>query len=418
MRVSDLLMNNDYLTHLNSIKNKVNDLQTQISTGNNINKPSDSPVGTANLMSWNTELSQVSTYSSNINSGLGFLQDTTNTMQNIQSEVSNVMSDLTSLNNVANTGNMSSYADQINQALDTMVNLANSKSDGKYMFGGTDFSAAPFSLAGDGSSVQIQPNDISGVQKIRISQGTQQKINMTGSEVFGTIVSLNGSLDSGSAAGSTVSQNTTIYDTSGNPYTLSTTFTKTATNTYNMNYDIKDSGNTSIFSSAPAAKTVVFDPATGNIQSIDGQTPSSIHIKDSSKNLDFSLNPIGVSEKSGTSSLNFSANQTTDIFNTLIQIRDNLKNGVQPTDSQIQAVTDFNNRMLNNITNAGNIINQLTDSQDLLTNRQTQLNTTIANTQGLDLAKAIVDLQSQNNTLQMTYKLASTISNDTLLNYL
>ena len=418
MRVSDLLMNNDYLTHLNTIKNKVNDLQTQISTGNNINNPSDSPVGTANLLSWNTELSQVNTYSSNIDNGLSFMQDTTDTMQTIQSEITNTMSDLTSLNNVANTTNFNTYADKIDQTLSTIVNLANSKSGGKYIFGGTDFSAAPFKLASDGSSVQIQPNDISGVQNIRVSQGTLQKINMTGAEVFGTIVSLNGTVDSGSAAGSAVSQNTSVYDTSGNQYTLSTTFTKTAANTYDMTYDVKDSGGTSIFSSAPAAKSVVFDPSTGNIQSIDGQSPSSTHIKDSAKNIDFSLNTLGVTEKSGTSSLNFSANQKTDIFNTLIQIRDNLKNGVKPTDAQMQAVSDFNSRLLNNITSAGNTINHLTDSQDLLTNRQTQLNTTIANTQGLDLAKAIVDLQSQNNTLQMTYKLASTINTDSLLNYL
>ncbi len=418
MRISDILMSNEYLNNLSTVKNKVNNLQTQIATGTKINNPSDSPIGTANLLNWNNQLNQVSTYSSNIDSGLSFLQDTTNTMQNVQSEVTNVLTDLTSINNVANNTNLSSYSDRIDQALNTLVNLANSKSSGKYMFGGTDFSSAPFNLASDGSSVTVQPNDISGVQNIRVSQGTLQKINMTGTEVFGTIVSLNGNLDSGSAVGAAASQTTPVYDSSGNAYTLSTTFTKTAANTYDMTYDVTDSGGTSIFSSAPAAKSVVFDPATGNIQTIDGQSPSSFQIKDSTGKINFSFNSAGISEKSAASSLNFSANQQNDIFNTLIQIRDNLKNGIKPTDAQVKTVSDFNSRLLDNITNAGNIINHLTDSQDLLTNRQTQLNQSISNTQNVDLAKAITDLQNQNNTLQLTYKLASTINTDTLLNYL
>ncbi len=418
MRISDLLMSNDYLNNLSSVKNKVNNLQTQIATGSKINNPSDSPIGTANILNWNSQLNQVNTYSANIDSGLSFLQDTTNTMENMQSGVTNVLTDLTNLNNVANDPNLSSYADKIDQAITTLVNQANTKSDGKYMFGGTDFSSAPFNLASDGSSVTVQPNDISGVQNIRVSQGTMQKINMTGTEVFGTVVSMNGNIDSGTAVGGTVSQTTTVYDTSGNPYTFNTTFTKTATDAYNMTYDVTDSGGTSVFSSAPAAKSVVFDPATGNIQSIDGKSPASIQIKDSTGKINFSLNTIGITEKSGSSSVNYSANQQNDIFNTLIQIRDNLKNGIKPTEAQVNAVTDFNSRLLSNITSAGNIINHLTDSQDLLTNRQTQLNTSIANTQNVDLAQAITDLQNQSNTLQLTYKLASTINSDTLLNYL
>ncbi len=418
MRISDIMMSTDYLNNLNTVKSNVNTLQTQIATGIKISSPSDSPVGTANLLGWNTQLNQVNTYSDNINNGLSFLQDTTNTMQNIQSEITNVMSDLTSVNNVANSTNLNSYSEQIDQILNTVVNLANSQSGGKYVFGGTDFSSAPFSLSSDGSSVQVQPNNISGVQNIRISQGILQKINMTGTEVFGTIVSLNGNIDSGTSVGGTASQNTTVYDTSGNAYTLTTTYTKTAADTYNMTYDVTDSGGSSIFSSPPAAKSVVFDPTTGSVQSIDGQPASSIQIKDSSKGIDFSLNTLGVGEKSAATSLNFSANQKNDIFNTLIQIRDELKNGTKPTADQVNTVSDFNTRLINNISTAGNIINQLTDSQDLLTNRQTQLTTNIANTQNVDVAKAIVDLQNQNNNLQMTYRLASIINTDSLLNYL
>lgn len=418
MRISDLLMSSDYLNNLSKVKENVTNLQNLIATGTKINSPSDSPVGTANLLGWNNQLSQTQTYSGNIDSGLSFLQNTTDTMDSIQNNITTVLTKLTQVQNVANTTNLNSYADQVDQILNSLVNQANTNVDGKYIFGGTDFSAAPFSLASDGSSVQVAPNDISGTQSIRTSQSTTQKINMTGTEIFGTIVKLDGTIDSGTAVGGSVTKNTNVYDSSGNQYTLNTTFTKTAANTYDMTYDVVDGGGTSIFSSPPAAKSVVFDSTSGNIKTVNGQPASDIHIKDTTKKIDFSLNFLGVAEKSSATTLAYSANQKNDIFNTLIQIRDTLKSGKTPTADQVQAVSDFNSRLLDNITKAGNITNQLTDSQDLLSNRQTQLNTMISNEQGVDLAKAITDLQNQNNTLQLTYKIASSTVTDSLLNYL
>jgi flagellar hook-associated protein 3 FlgL len=418
MRISDSIFNTDYLNNLNTIKNNVTTLQNQLATGNKIQQPSDSPSGTSELLSWNSQLDQMTTYSSNIDSATSFVTDTTNAMQSIQNEITTDLTQLTSVNSatVSNT-DLTNYANKMNQSLQTILDLANSQSDGKYVFGGTDFASAPYSLSPGNSSVGVN-TDVSGSQSIRTSQNVLQKINMSGSEVFGTILSQNGNIDPTTAVGATVSDQTSVYDTSGAQYTFKTNYTKTTADTYSMTYDIVDGSGNTVLAQPPAPKSFVFNSANGSLQTVNGQTPAPIQINLPSKNIYFTFDPTGINENTGASSLSTSANQTTDIFNTLIAVRNNLQAGTKPTAAQIQAITDFNNRLLDNIAKAGNNTNQLSNSKTLLTNQQTQLQSMISNVQGVDVAKSVVDLQNQQNVLQDIYHMAAMVSSNSLLNYL
>ncbi len=418
MRISDLILSSDFVNNFTNAKSKVDDLQTQIATGNKIQKPSDSPDGTANLIGWNSQLEQLNTFSSNIDTASSFVQDTTSAMQSIQDQVTNVLTTLSGLNTTTGNANLNNYADQINQTIQMLLGLANTSSNGKYVFGGTDFSSEPFGYSADKTTVQVLPNDISGVQNIKTSQNISQQINMSGTEVFGTIVSGSGNIDSSTSIGSPVNSQTNIYDSLGNQYTFDVNYTKTAANTYSMTYDIKDSNGNSVLASAPAAKTVVFNAANGVMQTVDGQSPAQIHIKVPSQNIDFTFDPTSVKESNNTSTLTYSANQKTDIFNTLIAISNSLRAGNLPTQDQIKQVSDFNNRMLDNISKIGNTTNQLSNTKALIGNQQTQLNTLMSNTQSVDMAQAVMDLQNQQNLLQMSYKLAASVTAQSILNYM
>ncbi len=418
MRISDIILSSDYVNNLNTAKSKVNSLQNEIATGKKIMQPSDDPGGTSNIIQWNFQLNQMNTYSSNIDGGSSFIQDTTSAMQNVQSQVTDILTTLNSANNIDNMTNLSNIGDQVNQYLQTLISLANTESDGKYVFGGTDFSAPPYAMNSSNTAVQVQVGDVSGIQKITTSQNTQQQINLSGTDVFGTIVQQLGNIDSGTALNATVSSQTNIYDAQGNQYTFKVNYKKTAADTYSMTYDILDSGNTSVFSSPPAAQAMVFNSSTGVLQTVNGQPPEPIHIKVASKNIDFSFDPTTLSEKSGATSLNYSANQKTDIFNTLIAVVNQLKAGKTPDASLVQSVSSFNDRLNNNISKAGNIANQLTNTKNLLSSQQTQLNTMISNEQGVDVAQSIMDLQNQETLLQMIYKMAGMVSTQSLLNYL
>ncbi len=418
MRISDLLISGNYLSSINTAKSRIAQLQSQVATGNKINRPSDSPSGTAKILKLLNGIARSDSFSENIQNSLSFLDETSSALENVQSEVIKVLTNLTEINNVTNNGNLGSFSDQIDLSLQAILDSANRKYDGKFLFGGTDFSSDPYGLTSDSSAIEVKVNSVSGVQKVKLSQNIIQKINLTGTEVFGTIISQTGELDANNTPGDTSSSQLTIYDAQGNPYTLNAEYTKTSANTYTLNYDVADSGGTSIFSSPPSAKTITFNPDSGRLTSIDGSTSFDFNIKDSAHNIDFNFHLSGLKEKSPASALTLSANQTNDIFNTLIHIRDNLRLGIKPDEEEQQIVSDFNIRVLNKISAAGNIINQLTDTTDLLTNQKAGFEELLSKEQDTDVAKAIMDLQNQDYLLQATYKLASEFLPKSILDYL
>lgn len=416
-RISDLSFTNTYLNNLNVLKNQLSQLNIQISTGKKINKPSDSPTGTTQILRMNKQISQIDTFSNNIQNSLSFANETSFAMESIQSEVVNILTNLTSVQNAAYT-DLGSFADQVDLSLQSILNSANSEYDGKYLFSGTDQSGKPFGFTSDGKSLEVKLNDVSGVQKVRISSNILQKINMTGQEVFGTIITQSGSLDASHSVGDVVTDQQTIYNADGNQYTLNLSYTKTAANTYSLSYDVLDSSSVSIFSTPPASKTVVFDPTTGAIQSVDGKSSFSFNISDSTNKINFAINLNELGEKNSSDSVSLSANQNNDIFNTLIQIRDNLKNGIKPTDEQVQIVKDFNSNLVNKIAANGNVVKQLNDTSDLITNQQANIEELLSQKQDVDIAKAVTNLQNMNYVLEMNYKLASMFLPKSLLDYL
>ncbi len=418
MRITDLMISNDYLYNLTATKSKLNDLQTEIATGNKIQKPSDSPDGTVNIIGWNNRISQANTLMSNIDDGQSFVNDSTQAMQNIQDQITTVLSNLTQVQNATNSQNLNNFAQEIDSSLSLILDSANSKSNGKYIFGGTDNSSAPFGYSSDGKSIEVKGSNISGTQSIYISPDIKQQINFSGTDVFGTIVKGNGNIDSSTAVGQAVSGQTNVYDASGNQYTFKTSFTKTGADTYSFTYDVLDSNSNSVLVQVPAAQTFVFNSSTGNLQTVDGKTPSQIQVNVPSSNINFSFDPSALTEKSSSSSLSFNANQKTDIFNTLLTIGNNLNKGIKPTAEQVQAVNNFNSRLLDNISMSGNISDRLTNSKNLLNNQTLQLQGLVSDTQSVDVAKAVVNLQNQDALLQMAYKMAASVLPQSILNYL
>ena len=416
-RISDLSFTNTYLNNLNVLKNQLSQLNIQISTGKKINKPSDSPTGTTQILRMNKQISQIDTFSNNIQNSLSFANETSFAMESIQSEVVSILTNLTSVQNAANT-DLSSFADQVDLSLQSILNSSNSEYDGKYLFSGTDQSAKPFGYTSDNKYIEVKLNDVSGTQKVRISSNILQKINMTGQEIFGTTITQSGNLDTSHSTGDVVTNQQTIYNADGNQYTLNLSYTKTGSNTYSLSYDVLDSGSVSIFSTPPASKTIVFDPATGAIQSVDGESSFSFNVSDSTNKINFAINLNELGEKNSADSVSLSANQKNDIFNTLIQIRDNLKNGIKPTDEQVQIVKDFNSNLVNKIAANGNVVKQLNDTSDLITNQQANIEELLSQKQDVDIAKAVTSLQNMNYVLEMNYKLASMFLPKSLLDYL
>lgn len=418
MRISDALISANFVNSYNDLKSRMETLRAQIANGVKISKPSDSPDGAVKILRMNDNLSQSDSFKSNIQNSLAFIKESDFSLESIQNETLNVMTQVANLQNATEDYNLNSYADKIDLALKAVIDAANGNYEGKYLFGGTDYSSAPIGYSADGTTIEIKPNDVSGSNIVKVSSNVYQKINISGAELFATILSNDGNLDSSSAVGSVVNNSSSIYDAKGNAYTLNQTFTKTAANTYSLSYDILDSTSTTVFGTPPTAKTLVFDPASTLLKSVDGKTPSAFRIQVPSKKIDFQINPINVIEKNQAASISSSLNQKNDIFNELINISNNLRNSIRPTSEQEALLSNFNKHVLDKLALSGDTQNQLTNTDELLTNQQLVTKGLLANVQDIDAVQAMMDLQNQDNALQMSYKVSSMILPKSLLDYL
>jgi len=418
MRISDLMISQNYIGNTNKIKDRISTLNRQILSGNKIERPSDSPVGTSRLMRISDQSGQVDTYKSNITNSLSFLDETIFAMESIQSEVQNIITKLTDVQNPINQTNLDLYADMIDNSLKIMMETANTKVDGKYIFGGTDYSNKPYGISSDNQSYQTN-TDTSGRINVKFSQSVVQSINLPGLELFGTIVNNKGFFNTADAVGTITNSSQTIQDNLGNDYTLNTTYQKTAANTYQMTYDIVDGSGTSVFGAPPAAKTLAFNSLNGNLVSVDGSTTNLDFFVDVPANrIQFTMNLKNLSESSSATSISLEANQPTDIFNMLKQISNTLRSGTIPTDEMINAVDNFNSRLTAKQSEVGNTINQISTLENMLTQQSFNLQELAQNENGVDMAKAIVDLQNQEYLLQVSQKMGATLLPQSLLDYL
>ena len=337
-------------------------------------------------------------------------------MESIQSQISDALIMLTEVSDESKNEAMSAYADKIDSILNSILSNANNEFSGKYVFGGTDYSSNPYGLSSDGNSVSLLVADNSGKQKVKINSTTTQTLNVTGTELFGTIIKQNGTIDSATAMGGTVNATTKVYDSQGNEFDLNLTYTKTAANTYDLTYNIMD-GATTVYTS-PSASEVIFNATTGKIATINGSENKTLRVVSTSDNIDFTIDFLGTKEGATAEAFTFEANQKRDIFNFLITLRNNLRNGIKPTTEDKKVINDFNLHILDKLASAGNTLNQLSNTEELLNNQKELLINLAAKENEVDVAEAIIDLQNQDYMLQLSYKMSAMILPKSLVDYI
>jgi flagellar hook-associated protein 3 FlgL len=297
MRISDSMLQSNFLSNLNYSKEKMEELQVQISNNSKINKPSDSPSGAAKVMRFTADITQTKDFVENIDNSLAFIQESMVGLEYILDESTKVLVSMTELQTTDSTGNLSSYADQIDTSLNIILESANSKFNGQYIFGGTDDSKPPYGFTADDSAVELKVSDVSGDRKVKISKNITQNINVSGSDLFGDL---------------------------------------------------------------------------------DG----------------------------------------TDVFNKLIEIRDNLNSGIKPTDADVKVITDFSDSMRNHLSKVGNVSNKLDSTKAISENQVLTLQGLISKESEIDLAAASIELQNYDYSLQLSYKMSSMFLTRSLLDYL
>jgi flagellar hook-associated protein 3 FlgL len=381
MRVTQTLDQTQFLSTINALETSINANQNQLTSGKSFTTASENPTAAGSVNNYTQALAQSEQYGTNSSSAKTNLNTEDNALSQVQSQLQTLRDLALEANNgTLSSSNRSAIAIQASQIQNSLLALANTTNgNGEFIFGGFASQTQPFSLTAGGATY----NGDQGQRQVQIAAGQTVADGDNGDTVFNQIKTGNGTFAVTAAAGNAGSGLIGATSVSASSAYVPGNYTITFIDP--TDYKVTDS--------ALPPNTV----STGTYT--DGATVSFL-----GQQVTLSGSPAA----GDSFNLVPSANQS--IFTTV----QNLVNALQSqTSTSSASVTGVNNSIgnaINNIDQAlgqtsnvratiGGRLNSITTQQSVASSQQVQLQTSIAQLQGLNFASAITTLDQQNTTL-------------------
>ena len=379
MRVTQASEQAQFLAQLDSLESNISVTQNDITSGDAYTEPSQDPTAAGEVDNYDQVLAQSQQYSTNASAAQGGL----NTEDSALTQVTSQLQSLRDLALEANSGtestqNLSAIATQVQQIQQSLLGLANTQDgNGNYIFGGYATQTQPFALTATGAAYSGD----NGQNQVQIAAGQTVASADNGNTVFNNILTGNGSFTvtanaantgSGLIGAATVTDPTAytagdyaINFTTADNYQVvnSTTNAVVTSGTYTSGQAISFNGTNINLTGTPAA---------GDSFAVTPSTNQSIF--STVQNLVTALQAANGTATSSTQLSNSITGAINDIGQALDQV------------ATVQA-------------SVGGRLNAITTQLSVNTSQQTQLQTTIASLQGLNIVSAYSTLEAQNTTL-------------------
>jgi len=389
--LNNIYNNVSYALYLHSVE--MARLQEQTTTGSRINRPSDDPSCSYRVVTLNSQEKSLGNYINNLSETVSTLELSSTVIQKIGSSLTETKVRLTQvIGGIYQEENRERAAEGINDILEQVVSLANTKHMGQYLFGGSNTTSAPY-LA------ERTNGEITGVtyqgslenREIEVASGIKSSAFQVGYDIFGS-------------------------DDRSDPVFLGDTGAKAGTGTSNLqgnawltvtgsagNYTLSiDDGLSTFYTDGTDTNLAVTDSRTGKILYVDTTE----------------INSTGVEL--------VSVPGTYDMFNTLVSIRDMLKNERELSGAQLRelqdnsliALEEINELIVQAEVSVGSKIGFLDNLKDSLTKLKYDAEDESTLLQEADIAQIAVDLSRREVLYQMSLSIAGKLMSISLLDFL
>jgi flagellar hook-associated protein 3 FlgL len=187
MKVSTSQVFDRATTQMAKQQAKVSEMQTQLATGKQVLRPSDSPEQAALIQRLSTALDRQDVYAGNldaINSRLGAEEAALMTAEDVMQRVRELA--VQANNATLSTGDRKIIATEVSALRDQLLSLANSQDvSGNYVFAGSMVRTKPF--AEDASGTLVYQGDQNRML-VDVSDQRQLALNRPGNEVFPSVI--------------------------------------------------------------------------------------------------------------------------------------------------------------------------------------------------------------------------------------
>lgn len=173
---------NQMVTNLTADENQQATLEEQLSTGNLVNSPSDSPAAANSIMQLNASLNRATQYSTNASDGLGWLALGNSTLNSVMSNLQTARQTVLALSGQMLSGSPSAIAGaatQLRAIKQQILGLANTTYGGQAIFSGTGNVDTAYDAAGNYVGGGNAPTRT-------VAPGVNVAVSVTGPTVFGS----------------------------------------------------------------------------------------------------------------------------------------------------------------------------------------------------------------------------------------
>jgi len=188
MRVAQSTFGFNFLSQLNQLEQRQNNLQTQAATGQSFSLPEENPSAMGQVLTLQTDVNATTQYQNNITQLQQTATSTSDAISGLKT-ISDRMNEIATLaDGTKSPQQLQAYATEVGQLIQQAVQLGNSQDQGNYIFGGTATGAPPFVATTDASGnvtgVTYQGN--TSVAQVEISPGTTVSTAIPGANTTGT----------------------------------------------------------------------------------------------------------------------------------------------------------------------------------------------------------------------------------------
>lgn len=184
-RITTLLTNNTMSNYVQNSTAKYYQLAEEVSSGE---KSDVDAVSTVNILNTSKKLNQLNGYNKNmtlaqnelnvLDSSLGSVGDALQKANELATQAANGTCDQNELDNIKT---------QVDQLLNSVIDLSNTNYNGNYIFSGANTSQEAYSVEPNGNIVYNgTPSTGQWQRYVQIADGVEEPINMTGDTIFGS----------------------------------------------------------------------------------------------------------------------------------------------------------------------------------------------------------------------------------------
>jgi len=372
----------------------ITQLQEQSASGNRVNRGSDSPSDAYRILGLNSQEQSLKSYQENVTELIGNLEISSTIISDMSTELASNLTLLTQIvGGVHDSEGQKRIADKLNNSLEQLVSLANTKHASLYLFGGNDTIAAPYEIQREeGKIVSVTYRGSETSRYVDVAADLRIESYHVGDKVFHTDdretpVFLGGS---GAAAGTGTS------NVEGDVWL---TVEHDGTN-YRISID--DGATFVTVPSGGDTNQAVTDSRTGQVLYVD---------------------TTGIN-RTGTELVRVPG--TYDVFSTLISLRDLLQNDRGLSTQQLlnyvnecsAAVEEVRGLLVQAEVSTGSKIGFLTTLKSNLNDMQFDTQDETTRLQEADIAQIAIDLSRREVLYQMSLSVAGKLMSMSLLDFL